>query len=103
MDYITIPGANIETIKNAFRMDYVEKPAKPLDVAVVAGYNDLVKGHTRDFILEKLYKLSEMGLDAESGLEKITIAISTLMYPPQLVWFSYNGRIPYAEYVLQFS
>ena len=32
----------IETIKNAFRMDYVEKPAKPLDVAVVAGYHDLV-------------------------------------------------------------
>ena len=82
MDYITIPGADIETILNALRLDYVEKfPAKPLDVAVVAGYNDLVKGHTRDF----------------------TIAISTLMNPPQLVWFSYNDRIPYAKYVLQFS
>ena len=75
-------------------------PAKPLHEAVVAGYNDLVKGHARDFILEKLYKLSDMVLDAESGLEKITIAISTLMY---LAWFSHNGRIPYAEYVLQFS
>ena len=43
MDYITIPGADIETILNALRLDYVEKfPAKPLDVAVVAGYHDLV-------------------------------------------------------------
>ena len=67
-------------------------PAKPLHVAVVAGHNDLVKGHARDFILEKLYKLSDMVLDAESVLEKITIAISTLMY---LAWFSHNGRIPY--------
>ena len=71
-------------------------PAKPLHGAVVAGHNDLVKGHARDFIIHP-YKLSDMVLDAESGLEKITIAISTLMY---LAWFSHNGRIPYAEYVL---
>ena len=83
-------------------MDYVEKfPAKPLDVTVVAGYNDLVKGHTRDFILEKLYNLADLVLDAESGLDKNTIAIATLMYPPQLAWFSHNGRIPYPEYVNQ--
>ena len=42
-----------------------------------------------------------MVLDAESGLEKNTIAISTFMYPPQLAWFSHNGRIPYPEYVNQ--
>ena len=71
----------------------------PLDVTVVAGYNDLVKGHTRDFILEKLYKLSDLVLDAESGLDKNTIAIATFMYPPQLAWFSHYGRIPYPEYV----
>ena len=83
-------------------MDYVEKfPAKPLDVTVVAGYNDLVKGHTRDFILEKLYNLADLVLDAESGLDKNTIAIATLMYPLQLAWFSHNGRIPYPEYVNQ--
>ena len=54
-----------------------------------------MKGLTRDFILEKLYKLSDMVLDDESGLEKSTIAISTLMYPPELAWYSHNGRIPY--------
>ena len=34
-------------------------------------------------------------------MEKNTIAIATLMYPPQLAWFSHNGRIPYPEYVNQ--
>ena len=76
-------------------------PAQPLDVTVVAGYNDLVEGHTVDQILEKLNNLSVMVLDAESGSEKNTIAFSSFMYPPKLAWYSDNGRIPYERYVNQ--
>ena len=35
-DYITIPGASIDTLSNAFRLDYVEKTySRQMDVVIV--------------------------------------------------------------------
>ena len=83
VDYITIPGATINTLRNAFRLDYVEKfLGMPLDVCLVAGYNDLVRRHSREQIRHDLREFSSMVIEAQSGLEVNTFAVSTLMYPP---------------------
>ena len=95
MDYVTIPGADITTIANAFRLDYVVKPQRrPLDVAIVAGYNDLIAGHSRNYIMEQFSNLTDLVKLAGLRLhtEPNTVAISTLMYPPQLHGFLTMGQ-----------
>ena len=58
-DYITIPEGCIEDLVLAFRLDYeLLNHQKPLDVLVVAGYNDLLKENSRHFIMEGLKHLS---------------------------------------------
>ena len=102
VDYVTIPGADITTIANAFRLDYVEKPQRrPLDVAIVAGYNDLIAGNSRNYIMEQLSNLTDLVKLAGLRLrtEPNTVAVSTLMYPPKLAWFTDNGPVPYPGYV----
>ena len=101
-DYLTIPGASIHTLTNAFRIEYVDtKHGRPLDVCVVAGYNDLVRNYDKEYIMHKLQKLTDMVLAAKVGQVENTIAISTLMYPPQLAWFEDNGAFPYPGYINQ--
>ena len=101
-DYLTIPGASIHTLTNAFRIEYVDtKHGRPLDVCVVAGYNDLVRNYDKEYIRHRLQKLSDMVLAAKVGHVENTIAISTLMYPPQLAWFADNGAVPYPGYINQ--
>ena len=81
-DYLTIPGASTHTLSNAFRIDYLDtKPSKPLDVCIVAGYNDLVREYQREYILHKLQQLAAMVLEAKSGHGDNTVAIATFMYP----------------------
>ena len=105
VDYITIPGGDIEALTHAFWLDFGDKPQKrPLHVAVVAGYNDLVVGNSRQHIKDKLSQLADLvkvaGL-AHHPDKPNTVAISTLMYPPQLAWFADNGQVPYPGYVNQ--
>ena len=98
-DYLTIPGASTHTLSNAFRIDYLDtKPSKPLDVCIVAGYNDLVREYQREYILHKLQQLAAMVLEAKSGHGDNTVAIATFMYPPQIAWFPDNGPVPYPGY-----
>ena len=105
VDYITIPGGDIRTLTHAFWLDYVDRPQKkPLDVAIVAGYNDLVVGNSRYDIKDSLTKLTDLVKVAGLSLhpdKPNTVAISTLMYPPQLAWFPDNGQVPYHGYVNQ--
>ena len=97
-DYITIPGADITTLKNAFRYDYVDKfLGYPLDVCLVAGYNEGRK-YSREQILHDIKRFSSLVIDAQSGLSPNTFAIASLMYPPQLAWFPDNGEFPFPAY-----
>ena len=102
VDYVTIPGGTLDTLSNAFRLDYIVKEhTRPLDVVLVGGYNDLVQGHSRDFIVWELQKFANMVLEAGSNLHPDspnTVAIATLMYPPQLAWFPDNGPYPTYNY-----
>ena len=73
----------------------------PLDVCLVAGYNDLVRNYSRERIRHELREFSAMVIDAQTGLDQNTFAIATLMYPPQLAWFPDNGDFPYPGYLNQ--
>ena len=92
VDYITIPEGCLADLVHAFRLDYeLPKQQKPLDVVVVAGYNDLLKNNSREFIMEGYGQLSELvkGLGKDN-----TLAVATLVYPPSLCWFPDNGVLP---------
>ena len=103
-DYITIPRACIEDLIHAFRLDYDQEwQTKPLDVVMVAGYNDLAKGYGREFINHGFKEFSNVVLqqgNRSHPLTPNTVAIASLMYPPQLAWYPDNGREP-AGYVNQ--
>ena len=105
IDYVTIPGGTIDTLTNAFRLDYITKPQnKPLDVVLVAGYNDLVKGFSRETIMWYITRFANKVISAGADLHPDnpnTVAIATLMYPPQLAWFPDNGPFPTHNYLNQ--
>ena len=95
-DYISIPGAGLGILTHAFKHDYMQDRTIPraLDVVMVAGYNDLVEGLTREYILNKFTEFAEMVLDLRVNNNpdlRCTVAIAGLMYPPQLVWYPDNN------------
>ena len=45
VDWITIPGATIDQLSYAWRLDYLQE-VRPQRVLLVAGLNDLIKGGT---------------------------------------------------------
>ena len=54
IDYLTIAGARISALLNAFQIEYVvNPPPRDLDVVLIAGYADIVDGYARDYIIEK--------------------------------------------------
>ena len=102
VDYVTIPGADINTLRSAFRLDYMEKPhSKPLDVVMVAGYNDLLEGTNREYILHEFERFADLvkmcGLRSHPDSSN-SVAIASLMYPPQIAWFPDNGAFPQSNY-----
>ena len=95
VDYLSIPGANLNTLTNAFKYEYQEKPfLKPLDVVLIGGYNDILEGCARTEIMERFRKYSDAVLAAAPKNAVNTVAISDLMYPPALSWFPDDGRLP---------
>ena len=98
VDYISIPEATIETIMHAFRLDYEHKKhTKPMDVLIVAGYNDLVIDHGRDYIMYRYKEFNKlvMGIGKEIHPSSLnTVAVASLLYPPQLTWYPDNGQPP---------
>ena len=98
VDYITIPEGCIEDLVHAFRLDYeLSEQQNPLDVVIVAGYNDLLKNNSRNFIMEGFRHLSDivlnLGKTKHPGI-KNTFAVASLLYPPRLAWFPDNGATP---------
>ena len=97
-DYITIPGACMDTLFHAFRLDCdILPPDKPIDVVLVMGYNDLVKGHSRHWIMECLNCFCRYVTDLAQKSHPDTpntVAIATFMYPPQIAWLYDNGPEP---------
>ena len=94
VDYVTIPGATLETIFHAFKLEY-SNHTKPMDLFLVAGYNDLVRGKGRDIIIDEIEKFGEYvrALKNEDNSTN-TVTVGTFLYPPQLAWFRDNGPEP---------
>ena len=97
VDYITIPGAKIETLINAFCLDYVTRPhPRALDVVLVAGYNDLLAGSSKQELMTSFAKFTATVLNARPANSELrnTVVVGELMYAPQLTWFDDNGPLP---------
>ena len=96
VDYVTIANGTIAELLHAFKLDYiVKRRPKLLDVVLVAGYADVVKGHSREFILWGISTFADMVLMENGRRTGNTFTVASLMYPPRLCWFSDNGPIPY--------
>ena len=94
VDYVTIPGAKLEAIFHAFKLEY-SYHTRPMDIFIVAGYNDLVKNTSRNVIFDEIKKFTEyvLALPNEDNATN-TVTVGTLLYPPQLAWFHDNGPEP---------
>ena len=101
IDYLTIAGARISALLNAFRIEYVNNPPPMnMNVVLVAGYYDLAEGYARDYIIEKMYTFADLVTNSTVNPEgRNTVTIASLLYPPQLAWLPDNGPFPHEEYV----
>ena len=60
-DYVTIANATVPDLYHAFRLDYeLHRNTRPHDVVVVAGYEDLVQGYAREYILDGFKTFANM-------------------------------------------
>ena len=96
-DYITINGGLLPDLHHAYIHDYVDiPPRKPVDVVVVAGYQEIMEGYARDSIMNQFREFSRTVLAPNQASEtRHTFAIASLCYPPKLCWFRDDGPEPY--------
>ena len=96
IEYITIPGAKIIDLVEAWKIEYFQE-RRPMDVLVVAGLNNLVQGYKPDSLLRDYdYMVQTVMHQAKKFHPEVlnTCAIATLYYPPQLCWFPDQGMCP---------
>ena len=96
-DYITIPDAPLPQLLHAFRLDYELTPRpKPLDVVLVAGYVDIMRGFDKEYIVRGFRKFSEtvLSLPNKDPKAKNCFTISSLMYPPPSAGYQTTGLCP---------
>ena len=101
IDHVGIPGANIDTLTQAFRIDY-EREKRGMDVVIVSYYNDYLKGRTaKDILVSFSWLLHVVKNQAtrHHPTKPNTLAVATLPYAPQLCWFPDNGPFPTPNYV----
>ena len=58
---------------------------KPIDVVLVAGYEDVRKGYARDYILRGMMELGNIVLSLKNSTNpeiKNTFVVASMMYPP---------------------
>ena len=100
IDHIGIPGATIDTLTQAFRVDY-DREKRGMDVAIVAYYNDYIRGRTTEDIMScyrGLYKVLQYQAKEHHPDKPNTLAIATLPYAPQLCWLPDDGPYPHPSY-----
>ena len=106
IDYLTIAGADIRTLAEAFKREYRDlPPGRPMDVILVAGYTDLVEGADKELIMLNYRVFAELVGGSERRASNYdpnitnSVVITTLMYPPKVAWLEDNGPEPTEGYV----
>jgi hypothetical protein len=100
IDYITIPGAKIETLQQAFRIEY-GKETRGIDVLVVAGLNNILRGDSVEALMRKIDLLRNTVMKQSTHFHPEspnTFAVATLLYAPLLCWFPDDGPLPSPYY-----
>lgn len=101
IDHVSIPGATVDTLQQAFRNDY-EYETRGMDIVVVAYYNDFIRGRNAEDILRSYDYLAWI-INSQARHHHPsthnTLAVATLPYAPQLCWFADNGPFPTPDYV----
>jgi hypothetical protein len=98
VDWVTVSGGTITDLTNAFIMDYKKQP-RPMRIFISAGLNDLVRGATRDTIVERYIHLKEL-IDAQNVYHphaRNELLIAAMLNPPKLVWYPDNGPAPHGH------
>ena len=86
IDYLTIPGATVRELEHAFMAEY-GNVHRAVDVLLVAGLNDILRGATDHEILEDIQHFSDSvkSISARSGeLYQGSFAAATLPFPPKI-------------------
>jgi hypothetical protein len=92
VDWLTIPGAKIESLLHAWKIDY-HRQTRPMRILLVAGLNDLIKGGTFESITQQI-KRFKVNVDHQVHYHPAkpnSFAVAPLLPAPKLVWFSDNG------------
>ena len=95
VDWVTVPGSKIADLSLAWSVDY-HREARPMRILLVAGLNDLVKGGTRESVMESITNFRDMVArnNRYHPGAKNQFAVAPLLCPPKLVWYEDNGHIP---------
>jgi hypothetical protein len=95
VDWLTIPGAQIEDLIYAWRLDYHREP-RPMRILLVAGLNDLIKGGGFQSIKDEI-KRFKINIDHQNRYhpgQHNRFSVATILNPPKLCWFPDNGTPP---------
>ena len=95
VDWLTIPGAKIEDLLFAWRLDYHREP-RPMRVLLVAGLNDLIKGGNQESVQREIERF-KINVDHQNRYhpdKENSFSVATILNPPKLVWFPDNGPAP---------
>ena len=96
IDYITIPGGTVRDLTNAWKIEMFQETG-PMDVLLLAGLNNLIRGDKPDTILRQYDHLVQYVMyQAHKFHPELhnTCTIGTLYYPPQLCWLPSEGKPP---------
>ena len=96
IDWLTIPGATVDELCDAWRLDY-HKESQPMRIMLASGLNDLLRGGDKTSFIEAV-KGFKINIDAQNkyhsnGL-KNEFCVAPVMNPPKLCWFPDNGQEP---------
>ena len=95
VDWLTIPGGKIADLDYAWREDY-HREVRPMRILLVAGLNDLMRGGTRQTVMEAIRHFQEV-VDQQNRYHptgRNQFAVAPLLCPPKLVWYADNGVMP---------
>ena len=96
VDWITIPGATIDQLSYAWRLDY-HREQRPQRVLLVAGLNDLIKGGNAAKVRESILGFKDDVLSNNRYHDvnkKNEFYVAPMLTPPKLGWFRDNGPRP---------